>query len=167
MTQKRKLQLLDEYNNIDNQISELQERYAEVYTQAVKITPTMRSEEGHVSVFNTDSKVERAMIKLEGIENKIKKLVARKQYVENELNKLHYKQRMLVIYIDVYGMSIKRASTLLKIDYRSATYIHARALERIFNKNLVTNCNDTPQTRIKSTPNTSSSLVTPINKKAP
>lgn len=77
----------------------------------------MRSEEGHVSVFNTDSKVERAMIKLEGIENKIKKLVARKQYVESELNKLHYKQRMLVIYIDVYGMSIKRASKLLQVPF--------------------------------------------------
>lgn len=110
MTRQEKKNFLRKYPNICDQIEQINNRIEEIRTAGEKITQSY-SDVGYSS--GSDSKVERAAVKVPDLEADLKKKMAEKEKIDNALRSLRSSQRELLKMIYFDGISQNRVAQIL------------------------------------------------------
>ena len=110
MTRQEKKNFLRKYPNICDQIERINNRIEEIRTAGEKITQSY-SDVGYSS--GSDSKVERAAVKVPDLEADLKKKTAEKEKIDNALRSLRSSQRELLKMIYFDGISQNRVAQIL------------------------------------------------------
>ena len=110
MTRQEKKNLLRKYPHICDQIDRINNRLEEIRTAGEKITQSY-SDVGYSS--GSDSKVERAAVKVPDLEADLKKKTAEKERIDKALLSLRSSQRELLKMIYFDGISQNRVAQIL------------------------------------------------------
>lgn len=110
MTRQEKKNFLRKYPNICDQIERINNRLEEIRTAGEKITQSY-SDVGYSS--GTDSKVERAAIKVPDLEADMKKKTAEKERIDKALLSLRRSQREVLKMVYFDGISQNRVAQIL------------------------------------------------------
>lgn len=110
MTRQEKKNFLKRYTNISDQIDRINNRIEEIRTAGEKITQSY-SDVGYSS--SSESKVERAAVKIPDLEAELKKKIEEKNKIDNALLSLRSNQRELLKMIYIDGISQNRVAQIL------------------------------------------------------
>ena len=110
MTRQEKKNFLRKYPNICDQIERINNRIEEIRTAGEKITQSY-SDVGYSS--GSDSKVERAAVKVPDLEADLKKKTAEKEKIDNALRSLRSSQREILKMVYFDGISQNRVAQIL------------------------------------------------------
>ena len=110
MTRQEKKNFLRKYPNICDQIEQINNRIEEIRTAGEKITQSY-SYVGYSSC--TDSKVERAAVKVPDLEAELKKKIEEKNKIDNALLSLRSNQREILKMVYFDGISQNRVAQIL------------------------------------------------------
>ena len=110
MTRQEKKNFLRKYPNICDQIEQINNRIEEIRTAGEKITQSY-SDVGYSS--GSDSKVERAAVKVPALEDELKKKIEEKNKIDNALRSLRSNQRELLKMVYFDGISQNRVAQIL------------------------------------------------------
>ena len=110
MTRQEKKNFLRKYPNICDQIEQINNRIEEIRTAGEKITQSY-SDIGYSS--GTDSKVERAAVKVPDLEADLKKKIEEKNKIDNALLSLRINQREVLKMVYFDGISQNRVAQIL------------------------------------------------------
>ena len=110
MTRQEKKNFLRKYPNICDQIERINNRIEEIRTAGEKITQSY-SDIGYSS--GTDSKVERAAVKVPDLEADLKKKIDEKNKIDNALLSLRSNQREILKMVYFDGISQNRVAQIL------------------------------------------------------
>ena len=110
MTRQEKKNFLKRYPNISDQIDRINNRIEEIRTAGEKITQSY-SDVGYSS--GTESKVERAAVKVTALEADLKKKIDEKNKIDNALRSLRINQREILKMVYFDGISQNRVAQIL------------------------------------------------------
>ena len=110
MTRQEKKNFLRKYPNICDQIDRINNRIEEIRTAGEKITQSY-SDVGYSS--GSDSKVERAAVKVPDLEADLKKKIEEKNKIDNALRSLRSSQREVLKMVYFDGISQNRVAQIL------------------------------------------------------
>ena len=110
MTRQEKKNFLRKYPNICDQIEQINNRLEEIRTAGEKITQSY-SDVGYSS--GSDSKVERAAVKVPDLEADLKKKIEEKNKIDNALLSLRSNQREVLKMVYFDGISQNRVAQIL------------------------------------------------------
>ena len=110
MTRQEKKNFLRKYPRICEQIDNINNRLEEIRTAGEKITQSY-SEVGYSS--GSDSKVERAAVKVPDLEADLKKKIEEKNKIDNALRSLRSNQREILKMVYFDGISQNRVAQIL------------------------------------------------------
>ena len=110
MTRQEKKNFLRKYPNICDQIEQINNRIEEIRTAGEKITQSY-SDVGYSS--GTESKVERAAVKVPDLEADLKKKIEEKNKIDNALRSLRSNQREILKMVYFDGISQNRVAQIL------------------------------------------------------
>ena len=110
MTRQEKKNFLRKYPNICDQIEQINNRIEEIRTAGEKITQSY-SDVGYSS--GSDSKVERAAVKVPDLEADLKKKIEEKNKIDNALLSLRSNQREVLKMVYFDGISQNRVAQIL------------------------------------------------------
>ena len=110
MTRQEKKNFLRKYPNICDQIEQINNRIEEIRTAGEKITQSY-SDFGYSS--GSDSKVERAAVKVPDLEAELKKKIDEKNKIDNSLRSLRINQREILKMVYFDGISQNRVAQIL------------------------------------------------------
>ena len=110
MTRQEKKNFLKKYPRICEQIEQINNRIEEIRTAGEKITQSY-SDVGYSS--SSESKVERAAVKIPDLEAELKKKIEEKNKIDNALLSLRSNQRELLKMIYFDGISQNRVAQIL------------------------------------------------------
>ena len=110
MTRQEKKNFLRKYPHICDQIEQINNRLEEIRTAGEKITQSY-SDVGYS--YCTDSKVERAAVKVPDLEAELRKKTAEKERIDNAIRSLRSNQQELVKMIYIDGISQNRVAQIL------------------------------------------------------
>ena len=110
MTRQEKKNFLRKYPNICDHIEQINNRIEEIRTAGEKITQSY-SDVGYSS--GSDSKVERAAVKVPDLEADLKKKIEEKNKIDNALLSLRSNQREVLKMVYFDGISQNRVAQIL------------------------------------------------------
>ena len=110
MTRQEKKNFLRKYTHICDQIEQINNRIEEIRTAGEKITQSY-SDVGYSS--RSDSKVERAAVKIPDLEAELRKKTAEKERIDNAIRSLRSNQQELIKMIYIDGISQNRVAQIL------------------------------------------------------
>ena len=110
MTRQEKKNFLRKYPNICDQIEQINNRIEEIRTAGEKITQSY-SDVGYSS--GSDSKVERAAVKIPDLEADLKKKIEEKNKIDNALRSVRSNQREILKMVYFDGISQNRVAQIL------------------------------------------------------
>ena len=110
MTRQEKKNFLRKYTHICDQIEQINNRIEEIRTAGEKITQSY-SDVGYSS--GTESKVERAAVKVPDLEADLKKKIEEKNKIDNALLSLRSNQREILKMVYFDGISQNRVAQIL------------------------------------------------------
>lgn len=110
MTRQEKKNFLKRYPTICDQIDRINNRIEEIRTAGEKITQSY-SDVGYSS--GSDSKVERAAVKIPDLEADLKKKIEEKNKIDNALRSLRSNQREILKMVYFDGISQNRVAQIL------------------------------------------------------
>ena len=110
MTKKEKKNFLRKYPHICDQIEKINNRIEEIRTAGEKITQSY-SDVGYSS--SSESKVERAAVKIPDLEVELRKKTAEKERIDNAIRSLRSNQQELIKMIYIDGISQNRVAQIL------------------------------------------------------
>ena len=110
MTRQEKKNFLKRYPNICDKIEQINNRIEEIRTAGEKITQSY-SDVGYSS--SSESKVERAAVKIPDLEVELRKKTAEKERIDNAIRSLRSNQQELVKMIYIDGISQNRVAQIL------------------------------------------------------
>ena len=110
MTRQEKKNFLRKYPNICDQIEQINNRIEEIRTAGEKITQSY-SDVGYS--YGSDSKVERAAVKVPDLEAELKKKIEEKNKIDNALLSLRSNQREILKMVYFDGISQNRVAQIL------------------------------------------------------
>ena len=110
MTRQEKKNFLKRYPTICDQIEQINNRIEEIRTAGEKITQSY-SDVGYSS--GTESKVERAAVKVPDLEADLKKKIEEKNKIDNALLSLRSNQREILKMVYFDGISQNRVAQIL------------------------------------------------------
>ena len=128
MTRQEKKNFLRKYPHICDQIEKINNRLEEIRTAGEKITQSY-SDVGYSS--GTDSKVERAAIKVPDLEAELRKKTAEKERIDNAIRSLRSNQKELVKMIYIDGISQNRVAQLLHKTPNTIRTVVNRAVDEL------------------------------------
>ena len=110
MTRQEKKNFLRKYPHICDQIEKINNRLEEIRTAGEKITQSY-SDVGYSS--SSESKVERAAVKIPDLEAELRKKTAEKERIDNAIRSLRSNQQELIKMIYIDGISQNRVAQIL------------------------------------------------------
>lgn len=110
MTRQEKKNFLRKYPHICDQIEQINNRIEEIRTAGEKITQSY-SDVGYSS--SSESKVERAAVKIPDLEAELRKKTAEKERIDNAIRSLRSNQQELIKMIYIDGISQNRVAQIL------------------------------------------------------
>ena len=110
MTRQEKKNFLRKYPHICDQIEQINNRLEEIRTAGEKITQSY-SDVGYSS--SSESKVERAAVKIPDLEAELRKKTAEKERIDNAIRSLRSNQQELIKMIYIDGISQNRVAQIL------------------------------------------------------
>lgn len=110
MTRQEKKNFLKRYPHICDQIDRINNRIEEIRTAGEKITQSY-SDVGYSS--SSESKVERAAVKIPDLEAELRKKTAEKERIDNAIRSLRSNQQELIKMIYIDGISQNRVAQIL------------------------------------------------------
>ena len=128
MTRQEKKNFLRKYPHICDQIEQINNRIEEIRTAGEKITQSY-SDVGYSS--GSDSKVERAAVKVPDLEAELRKKTAEKERIENAIRSLRSNQQELVKMIYIDGISQNRVAQLLHKTPNTIRTVVNRAVDEL------------------------------------
>ena len=128
MTRQEKKNFLRKYPNICDQIEQINNRIEEIRTAGEKITQSY-SDVGYSS--SSESKVERAAVKIPDLEAELKKKIEEKNKIDNALLSLRSNQRELLKMIYIDGISQNRVAQLLHKTPNTIRTVVNRAVDEL------------------------------------
>lgn len=128
MTRQEKKNFLKRYTNISDQIDRINNRIEEIRTAGEKITQSY-SDVGYSS--SSESKVERAAVKIPDLEAELRKKTAEKERIDNAIRSLRSNQQELVKMIYIDGISQNRVAQLLHKTPNTIRTVVNRAVDEL------------------------------------
>ena len=128
MTRQDKKNLLGQYQRICEQIDNINNRLEEIRTAGEKITQSY-SDVGYSS--SSESKVERAAVKIPDLEVELRKKTAEKERIDNAIRSLRSNQQELVKMIYIDGISQNRVAQLLHKTPNTIRTVVNRAVDEL------------------------------------
>ena len=128
MTRQEKKNFLKRYNHICDQIERINNRIEEIRTAGEKITQSY-SDVGYSS--SSESKVERAAVKVPDLEAELRKKTAEKERIDNAIRSLRSNQQELVKMIYIDGISQNRVAQLLHKTPNTIRTVVNRAVDEL------------------------------------
>lgn len=110
MNRQEKKNFLRKYPHICDQIEKINNRLEEIRTAGEKITQSY-SDVGYSS--SSESKVERAAVKIPDLEAELRKKTAEKERIDNAIRSLRSNQQELIKMIYIDGISQNRVAQIL------------------------------------------------------
>ena len=128
MTRQEKKNFLKRYNHICDKIEQINNRIEEIRTAGEKITQSY-SDVGYSS--SSESKVERAAVKIPDLEAELRKKTAEKERIDNAIRSLRSNQQELVKMIYIDGISQNRVAQLLHKTPNTIRTVVNRAVDEL------------------------------------
>ena len=128
MTRQEKKNFLKRYPHICDQIEQINNRLEEIRTAGEKITQSY-SDVGYSS--SSESKVERAAVKIPDLEAELRKKTAEKERIDNAIRSLRSNQQELVKMIYIDGISQNRVAQLLHKTPNTIRTVVNRAVDEL------------------------------------
>lgn len=128
MTRQEKKNFLKRYNHICDQIEQINNRIEEIRTAGEKITQSY-SDVGYSS--SSESKVERAAVKIPDLEAELRKKTAEKERIDNAIRSLRSNQQELIKMIYIDGISQNRVAQLLHKTPNTIRTVVNRAVDEL------------------------------------
>ena len=128
MTRQEKKNFLRKYPHICDQIEQINNRLEEIRTAGEKITQSY-SDVGYSSC--TDSKVERAAVKVPDLEAELRKKTAEKERIDNAIRSLRSNQQELIKMIYIDGISQNRVAQILHKTPNTIRTVVNRAVDEL------------------------------------
>ena len=128
MTRQEKKNFLKRYPNISDQIEQINNRLEEIRTAGEKMTQSY-SDVGYSS--SSESKVERAAVKIPDLEAELRKKTAEKERIDNAIRSLRSNQQELVKMIYIDGISQNRVAQLLHKTPNTIRTVVNRAVDEL------------------------------------
>ena len=128
MTRQEKKNFLKRYPHICDQIEQINNRIEEIRTAGEKITQSY-SDVGYSS--SSESKVERAAVKIPDLEAELRKKTAEKERIDNAIRSLRSNQQELVKMIYIDGISQNRVAQLLHKTPNTIRTVVNRAVDEL------------------------------------
>ena len=128
MTRQEKKNFLRKYPHICDQIERINNRIEEIRTAGEKITQSY-SDVGYSS--SSESKVERAAVKIPDLEAELRKKTAEKERIDNAIRSLRSNQQELVKMIYIDGISQNRVAQLLHKTPNTIRTVVNRAVDEL------------------------------------
>ena len=128
MTRQDKKNLLGQYQRICEQIDNINNRLEEIRTAGEKITQSY-SDVGYSS--SSESKVERAAVKIPDLEAELRKKTAEKERIDNAIRSLRSNQQELIKMIYIDGISQNRVAQLLHKTPNTIRTVVNRAVDEL------------------------------------
>ena len=110
MTRQEKKNFLRKYPHICDQIEQINNRIEDIRTAGEKITQSY-SDVGYSS--SSESKVERAAVKIPDLEAELRKKTAEKERIDSAIRSLRSNQQELIKMIYIDGISQNRVAQIL------------------------------------------------------
>ena len=128
MTRQEKKNILGQYQRICEQIDNIKNRLEEIRTAGEKITQSY-SDVGYSS--SSESKVERAAVKIPDLEAELRKKTTEKERIDNAIRSLRSNQQELVKMIYIDGISQNRVAQLLHKTPNTIRTVVNRAVDEL------------------------------------
>ena len=128
MTRQEKKNFLKRYPHICDQIEQINNRIEEIRTAGEKITQSY-SDVGYSS--SSESKVERAAVKIPDLEAELRKKTAEKERIDNAIRSLRSNQQELIKMIYIDGISQNRVAQLLHKTPNTIRTVVNRAVDEL------------------------------------
>ena len=128
MTRQEKKNFLRKYHHICDQIDRINNRIEEIRTAGEKITQSY-SDVGYSS--SSESKVERAAVKIPDLEAELRKKTAEKERIDNAIRSLRSNQQELIKMIYIDGISQNRVAQLLHKTPNTIRTVVNRAVDEL------------------------------------
>ena len=128
MTRQEKKNFLRKYPHICDQIERINNRIEEIRTAGEKITQSY-SDVGYSS--SSESKVERAAVKIPDLEAELRKKTAEKERIDNAIRSLRSNQQELIKMIYIDGISQNRVAQLLHKTPNTIRTVVNRAVDEL------------------------------------
>ena len=128
MTRQEKKNFLRKYPHICDQIEQINNRIEEIRTAGEKITQSY-SDVGYSS--SSESKVERAAVKIPDLEAELRKKTAEKERIDNSIRSLRSNQQELIKMIYIDGISQNRVAQLLHKTPNTIRTVVNRAVDEL------------------------------------
>ena len=128
MTRQEKKNFLRKYPHICEQIERINNRIEEIRTAGEKITQSY-SDVGYSS--SSESKVERAAVKIPDLEVELRKKTAEKERIENAIRSLRSNQQELIKMIYIDGISQNRVAQILHKTPNTIRTVVNRAVDEL------------------------------------
>ena len=128
MTRQEKKNFLKRYPNISDQIEQINNRLEEIRTAGEKMTQ-LYSDVGYSS--SSESKVERAAVKIPDLEAELRKKTAEKERIDNAIRSLRSNQQELIKMIYIDGISQNRVAQLLHKTPNTIRTVVNRAVDEL------------------------------------
>ena len=128
MTRQEKKNFLRKYPHICDQIEKINNRIEEIRTAGEKITQSY-SDVGYSS--SSESKVERAAVKIPDLEAELRKKTAEKERIDNAIRSLRSNQQELIKMIYIDGISQNRVAQLLHKTPNTIRTVVNRAVDEL------------------------------------
>ena len=128
MNRQEKKNFLRKYPHICDQIDRINNRIEEIRTAGEKITQSY-SDVGYSS--SSESKVERAAVKIPDLEAELRKKTAEKERIDNAIRSLRSNQQELIKMIYIDGISQNRVAQLLHKTPNTIRTVVNRAVDEL------------------------------------
>lgn len=128
MTRQEKKNFLRKYPHICDQIEKINNRLEEIRTAGEKITQSY-SDVGYSS--SSESKVERAAVKIPDLEAELRKKTAEKERIDSAIRSLRSNQQELIKMIYIDGISQNRVAQLLHKTPNTIRTVVNRAVDEL------------------------------------
>ena len=128
MTRQEKKCILKKYPRICEQIEQINNRIEEIRTAGEKITQSY-SDVGYSS--SSESKVERAAVKIPDLEAELRKKTAEKERIDSAIRSLRSNQQELIKMIYIDGISQNRVAQLLHKTPNTIRTVVNRAVDEL------------------------------------
>ena len=128
MNRQEKKNFLRKYPYICDQIEQINNRIEEIRTAGEKITQSY-SDVGYSS--SSESKVERAAVKIPDLEVELRKKTAEKERIDNAIRSLRSNQQELIKMIYIDGISQNRVAQLLHKTPNTIRTVVNRAVDEL------------------------------------
>ena len=128
MTRQEKKSFLRKYPRICEKIEQINNRIEEIRTAGEKITQSY-SDVGYSS--SSESKVERAAIKIPDLEAELRKKTAEKERIDSAIRSLRSNQQELIKMIYIDGISQNRVAQLLHKTPNTIRTVVNRAVDEL------------------------------------